>query len=355
MFMIPMFCKSWLAVVFCIILSCASVQAQVVNDDIENRLVLNMNEPIGSNTINSTVQWKCLNQDLTRSCVKFHNDQWFEFSVEEGGEYFINVSGQECKDIWGVQVLIFTGEPCVPKTYELVTCYSDGNKDDIFIRLPALSPGVKYLLNVDGYLHDLCSFAIELSDTPKGLPVAEPEMTEVEVRMNLRVAEITWEIPEDMGNELNGYEIWKRTGEQFELRAQLPHERNAMGDSRLRYLLIDTLFTDQADYRVVASGQSKRLLVGNVTARIDKIALAEAPENNITLNLDFRNGDPILIELWDADEDRLLTTNRFTFDAAKNGSVTYRIMRFREEGVHFFKVMIRNERTGKGTLQFFEK
>ncbi len=353
--MIPICRKPCLAAFLIISLSCSLIQAQVVNDDIENRLVLKLNEPTGSNTVKSTVQWKCLNQDLTRSCVKFHNDQWFEFSVDDTREYFINVSGQECKDIWGVQVLIFTGEPCVPETYELVTCYSDGNKDDIFIRLPALAPGVNYLLNVDGYLHDLCSFMIELSDHPKGLPVSEPEISGVDMKMDLRVVELSWEIPERLANQTSEYEVWKQSGEQYELQAVVPHERNAMGDSRLTYNFRDTLTTDQADYKVVATGVSERRLVGNVTARINKAALAEAPENNITLNLDFRNGDPVLIELWDVDSDKLLTSNRFTFDADKNGMVTLRVMRHRDEGIHFFKVLIRNERTGKGELQFFEK
>jgi hypothetical protein len=330
--------------------------AQVPNDDIEKRLPLALNEPVSSNTIESTVQWNCLNQDLTRSCIKFHNDQWFEFrQPAQAGPLFINVFGQDCKDIWGVQVVIFSGVPCQPETYELITCYSKGNKDDIFIRLPELEPGETYLVNVDGYLHDLCQFAIEWSDQPRGLPVSDQPKGSIFAKNDLRAVTISWEVLLQAADRLRAYEVWRRAGDTYELVKMVDHMRNSFGDHQLVYEIQDSLNVDQADYMIVGVSDTDRWLIGETHVKLNIQELSRAPENRIDLELSFRRGDPITIELWDMDSDERLDDYNFIFDQDRNSRVSYGVMRYREQGINFFKVIIRNNRTGESELLFFEK
>jgi hypothetical protein len=328
--------------------------AQVPNDNIEDRIPLLLNQVLSSNTIGATVQWNCLNQDLTRSCIKYHNDQWFEFSVEEDKPYYINISGQDCQDIWGVQVLVFSGVACTPETYELVTCYSEGNRDDIFITLDRLNPGENYLVNIDGYLHDQCAFNIQLSDEPNGLPVVAEARGNVQGRIALRKVDISWTIPDSVENGMKEYEVWKNTGDRSELIEVIGHEMNAFGSGRLEYSVVDTLHKDDARYTVVGVGTT-RYLVGDTHVRLDKEGLAKAPENIISMNLAYEKGENISLELWDAENDRLLYTRNITFDPKRHSNVELRVMRFREDGVGFFKVVLKNQDTGKWDLRFFEK
>jgi len=329
---------------------------QVPNDNIEDRLALQLNRPVTSNTIGSTVQWNCLNQDLTRTCVKYHNDQWFEFQMPPGlDELFINIANQDCKDIWGVQLLVFRGIPCEPETYELVTCYSEGTRDDIFIRLSGLEAGENYLVNVDGYLHDLCNFQLEVSDQPRGLPVNEPPVGTVMATTAMRNVRLTWEVPQIYADDVRLYEVWRKTGDFFELIAVVDHLRNAFGAHQLSYGIQDSLSVSVAEYNVIAAGDDNRINVGEVSVKLDEQSLSMAPENLIDLDLSFDSGDPISLELWDVEGDRLLKTYNFTFDPERNARVSFRIMEYRQSGISFYKVVIRNNRTGEFDLQFFEK
>ncbi len=57
----------------------------MINDNIENRLELKMNEPRKSNTADCTLQWGCLNHALTKKLIQYHNDQWFFFKSNQHG------------------------------------------------------------------------------------------------------------------------------------------------------------------------------------------------------------------------------------------------------------------------------
>ncbi|HLK98373.1 MAG TPA: hypothetical protein VK364_11445, partial [Hymenobacter sp.] len=62
-----------------------SAQAQVANDDIERRQVLQLEQPVSSNTTDCTVQWSAVDEKLTGRCIEYHNDQWFEFTPRVSG------------------------------------------------------------------------------------------------------------------------------------------------------------------------------------------------------------------------------------------------------------------------------
>jgi hypothetical protein len=87
--------------------------AQVPNDKIDQRhqLKLDGNTTV-STTANSSVEWRCIAKALTNKCLVYHNDQWFSFQVEENGNYYLNITNQQCKKLKGLQVILLEGNPC---------------------------------------------------------------------------------------------------------------------------------------------------------------------------------------------------------------------------------------------------
>ena len=134
-----------------------SAHSQVVNDSIHRRIELQLGKPHTSYTAHSTVEQNCVDESLTGKCIKYHNDQWFTFRSGDTDKLFVNVSQQQCKDLNGVQLVLLTGEPCDPSTYTILSCTSSGTNDDFYVEAN-VHPYTTYLLNVDGYLEDFCSF-----------------------------------------------------------------------------------------------------------------------------------------------------------------------------------------------------
>lgn len=338
----------FLIILFCIGGWMTEGAAQVKNDNIADRLPLSLNSIHYSSTVNCTIEWKCLNQKLTSSCIKYHNDQWFEIQVPaENSPYYINVSSQECRDIWGVQVVVFAGDPCAPADYELVTCYSDGNKDDIFIRLPQLTAGETYLVNVDGYLNDQCVFGIEFSDQPKGLPLEPSEEASGKLSMDLRQALLEWEVSPELSNELILFELWKNQGSEtlYDSLTSVVHERNAFGEGKLSYTFLDTVNTAIAEYRIIGVTATDRILIAHVKGKIDERRLEELPENTISLELLYTSGDDLAVLLYHAGVDTVLYSYELTYDPEVNGWLHYNIRQFREMGIDSFKIVVIKKKT----------
>ncbi|RZK31265.1 MAG: hypothetical protein EOO57_16600, partial [Hymenobacter sp.] len=123
---------SMTGVLFLVLLTSLVTHAQVANDNIENRRPLRAEETITSSTVGCTVQASCVDERLTGRCIEYHNDQWFEFRPPTAGTYFVNIGGQRCRDVRGVQLVVLTGTPCEPATYRVLSCTSLGTQDDLF-------------------------------------------------------------------------------------------------------------------------------------------------------------------------------------------------------------------------------
>ncbi len=334
--------SSILCTILLLILPRLFVQAQVINDNVANRLPLLFNQPLTSSTVGCTVEWNCLNQRLTSSCIKYHNDQWFSLVVPENKTYFLNLSDQACRDIWGVQVLIFDGIPCEPATYQLLECHSEGNTDDIFIRLPQLEPGREYLVNVDGYLNDQCSFALELSDTPKGLPLQVYPDVRQSVQAEGRLVNLSWSLDEALAGTSIEFEVYRSRGDgqPFERLTTLSHQRNAFGEGKQDYLFQDTLEWTRAEYKVVAQTTNDRILLLHEFVQLDMQAIRTAPENTLDLELDYTAGDPIGVIVYDQEADSVLFTDEFNFEKDRHQNRRYYIGDYRQSGIHRFRVMV---------------
>lgn len=241
-------------VLFAAFFSSRAAHAQVANDNIENRRLLRAEETITSTTTGCTVQPSCVDERLTGKCIEYHNDQWFEFRPAATGTYFVNIGGQRCRDVRGVQLVVLTGTPCQPATYRIMSCTSFGTQDDLFVVLPNLQAGQPYLLDVDGYLKDYCTFTLQVSGQARGLP-AEPVPGIASTPPGTsRIIELSWEVPDTLASATQ-CRVLRRPQNGFraaEIR-RVPVTRNVYGTRRATYALTDTLpGVGQYLYQVVA-------------------------------------------------------------------------------------------------------
>lgn len=222
-----------------LMLASASVFAQVANNNIEERLQLDLNKPIRSSTAGANVQWKCINKALTNKCLVYHNDQWFQFIVPKAGNYFINISAQRCRDSKGVQMIIIEGNPCQVSTYKILECINQIRTEDVFVEVPSLKAGVQYLVNVDGFLGDFCEFNIELSDKPKGLPRKDVNLDtlKIESRIEQKVVTMKWTVDEKLAKEIREFKVIRNS----KVVAEIGLSRNAYGRATNEYNFTDTL------------------------------------------------------------------------------------------------------------------
>lgn len=219
------------------------VTAQVANDNIENRRVLQLEETITSSTTGCTVQRSCVDERLTGKCIEYHNDQWFEFTPKAARRYFVNIGGQKCRDVRGVQLVVLTGQPCQPATYRILSCTSLGTQDDVFVTLDSLRAGQPYLLDVDGYLKDFCQFTLQVSQTAAGMPVSyfPPSPTRL-LPTASRVVELSWTLPDSLASTPTS-RVMRREIHQYrstEVR-RVPVRRDTYGRPETSYSVIDTL------------------------------------------------------------------------------------------------------------------
>lgn len=219
-----------------------AASAQVANDDIARRRTLMAETAIASSTTGCTVQWSCVDEALTGKCIQYHNDQWFEFTPKTAGRYFVNISGQQCRDTRGVQLVVLTGTPCQPVTYRILSCSSLGSQDNVFVTLDSLRAGQPYLLNVDGYLRDYCQFNLAMSRKAQGLPVlALPPAVDPQTN---RVVTLNWALPDSLAN-VQQFRVWRREAAAFHTtaKAAVAVTRSTYGTTSTGYSWTDTLST----------------------------------------------------------------------------------------------------------------
>ena len=223
----------------------STVTAQVVNNQIDERILLRVNEePLPSSTAHATVEWRCVDKSLTRKCLVYHNDQWFSFKVDAPGKYFINIAAQQCKTGKGVQLIVIEGNPCEVETYRLLRCIPQIRQEDVFIELDSLMPGVEYLLNVDGFLGDFCQFEINVADRPSGLPMQWKEVLELPRSFQLQdsIVSLTWQLPDSLLTNFGHFLVYRKQPLSKLMRHGFVAGRsNAYGSIQRKYTFTDTL------------------------------------------------------------------------------------------------------------------
>jgi hypothetical protein len=154
----------------------------------------------------------------------------------------VNIGGQRCRDVRGVQLVVLTGTPCEPATYRVLSCTSLGTQDDLFVTLPNLQAGQPYLLDVDGYLKDYCSFTLQVSGHARGVPVAPAPTLPATPLSTSRVVRLTWQVPDSLAS--TAYcRVLRREQREFRAReiGRVPVAHNTYGLRQSTYALTDTL------------------------------------------------------------------------------------------------------------------
>jgi hypothetical protein len=240
-----------IAFLFLLSLSLNSAAQGVVNNDIEKRIVLKLDSlPLHSSTEQSDVQWNCIDKHLTHKCLIYHNDQWFSFTALNAGPAYLNIRQQQCRDMLGVQVVVIEGDPCQTSTYKLRKCIDFTDQADFFVMLDSLTSGQEYLINIDGYLGDVCEFEIELNSAPNGVPIHSPRLPGAEVVPFQKdsIVTLAWTISDSLLTDGISFLIFRRkNGERRSREISTPLIRNTLGTATGTYSITDTLRT-KGDY-----------------------------------------------------------------------------------------------------------
>ena len=333
---------------------------QVPNDNLAARIKLPVDQaPFPSNTSNCTVEWQCIDKKLAAHCVDFHNDQWFWFSTSRPGKYYVNLSGQRCRDQKGLQLMVIDGTPCQTDTYQVLQCISLANQDDVYAELDLPRADHPYLLNVDGYLGDFCQFEIQVSRTPKGLPLATPDQFAIPVRGEKSDNHLTlhWQLSPALADQVTGFQVyrWFTKHSTSTLLATLPATFSSRGGDQLEYQVGDTLReAGRYQYRIVAvTGDGSRMVIRQHWEVYQKQppAAGEAADH-LLLEPDFKPNTPLQILIIDALTDRVLRNIDFTYTGKP---FACDVSKFRQQGIHRYKVRVINLRNRHTNEYFFSR
>jgi hypothetical protein len=333
--------------------------AQVINDDIAKRLPLQLNIPFSSNTTNCTVQWNCVDTKAVTGCILFHNDQWFEFTTQQAGTYYLTVTNQNCRDVRGVQVLVIDGEPCEPSTYKHIVCYSTGSQDDISLTLDSLQAHRTYMVNIDGYLNDFCKFELSLrSQMPDFAVTTLPQPVETTVQVQDSLVHLDWIISDSLLDELTEFYILRR--HQSEKKSteliRFPAITNAYGSRQNSYTHTDTVHKEGVYYyKIIGSTHGQRnYLLKEISIQIHPLPKAKpAAEDILTVEIPLRKKLNVQVVLINAQTDQLLKRTYVLTSAKAKNIIRFDISLFRKQGIHNYKVIVQELENPKGYSKTF--
>jgi hypothetical protein len=335
----------------CLLLASLSSLGQVSNNSIHNRSELALDVLTPSSTANNTVEWDCINKSLTQKCLVYHNDQWFHFTPEKNGKLYLNISAQACRDLRGVQMIVIEGNPCEIQTYRILKCIPKIFQDDVFVELDSLKAKTLYLVNVDGYLGDFCKFNLELSETPKGLPVAAGNNKLIKLNGTIEdeTVVLNWYASQSQFDSIGSFEIYrhKKNDIKSTLLINVNVYSNTLGNRNENYVYTDTLHRDgEYHYRIIGvskATKSKTLL--------DEVMVDFQPERDYTVRvpLSFSKKGTLAIAILDPDNNnRILNISEYEY--FQPGTLPVVLTEYAQMGIKRFWIKIRNEKTKEGRL-----
>ncbi len=349
--------KNYLLCVAFLLLPLIHTLAQVVNDSIEHRLQLLLNQaPHTSRTDLCTVQWNCVDESLTGKDVEYHNDQWYYFVPAHTGTYFLNIGGQQCRDRRGVQAVVIDGQPCQPTTYRIINHASLANQNDVFLRLNNLMAGKTYLVVIDGYLEDYCQFTIQVATKATGLPTEyRPEvLTSVGHVIDFDgTTVLSWHGNDSLLQQTAWFSVWRavKGSARSQQIATIPLRRNAAGWPEPEYTLTDslpnegyfqyTIYTHNADNSHTAL-LAKKEVNFQLTQQQKQERLKQSRQ--IQVNLDYPKKTPLLLQILDAATGKVLHSETFKFNS-NHRVKSYGVGHLPGQEIFFVKVLIVNTKT----------
>jgi hypothetical protein len=288
---------------------------------------------------------------LTNRCLQYHNDQWFTFNVPKTGTYYLNILTLACKHTWGVQAIVIEGNPCEVESYRIITCIPKIIGDETYIALDSVQANTPYLVNIDGFLGDVCDFMIQFSQKPQGVSVRATNLNVLNLTHEQieSVIELRWQLPED-GQGLRSFRVFRTRensgGTAFV--AQIPLDINARGVARTEYQLMDTLSaTGKYTYEIrgmFATGETKIM---------DRRAVAfyqnerTTPRQILEVMLDFKDRTSVRILVIDTMRDKVLTQHSFVFNRVADEYQQIDVSRHVAAGIKTFTIRALHLKKGR--------
>lgn len=328
---------------------------QVANNQISSRLQLELDAgAMRSTTAQSTVEWKCINKKLTNKCLVYHNDQWFSFRVKQSGTYYLNLSSQQCKSDNGVQLILIEGNPCQVDTYRIMECIPQIRLEDVFVEMDSLKTNTEYLVNVDGFLGDLCEFEIELASKPRGLPrqITQRESVPTELNLNKNIVSLQWRVTDSIAKAIDSFHIYRKAkgNKQAQLKAKVGIESNAYGAFLENYAWQDTL-TQTGTYTYQIFGirvtDNWPILLHEQSILFEKPTppAAKANPKKATIALSFANNTRFSVIVYDQATNEMLTKQKVDFEKNRDSNYAIDFSEWIDGGKKEFLVLIMDEYT----------
>ncbi len=343
--------KSWIIVTM---LCSHAASGQVANNNINARTILHVDEiPTPSYTGGATVEWNCINKALTNKCLSYHNDQWFTFSVETEGTYFLNVSTKSCREDNGIQAIVIEGDPCLISTYKILHCIPRIRQEEIYIELDNLKANVPYLVNIDGFLGDQCGFDIQFSSTAKGFSHRSENLDTLgmSAHSDKGIATLAWRLPDGLAGELYSFEVYRyKTQKKPLLIRTVPVDLNSLGAYRDTYSITDTLPDEgRFNYEIVG------LLKGGRKEILDRQQVGFKPLDETVLNfsLDYKDGARLQILLIDDPSGNVLRQFSTKYNKVLDTQKTFSVGEFVKDGMSNFTVRVIELKSGRKKDHFF--
>jgi len=324
--------------------------AQVINNRIEDRLELKLDSTsTPSTTANATVDWSCINKALTKKCLVYHNDQWFQFTPPTKGKYFLNLSSQQCRDLQGVQLIIIEGNPCEVASYKILQCIPKIFQDDVFVELDSLQANMNYLVNIDGFLGDFCEFDIQFSSTPRGLPRTgiSFDTLNLAAQINTKGVLLEWHVDQSLLEKISKFEVYRfKIGEvKSTLTFVMSARGNALGAFVENYSFTDTLSArGMYQYKIIGVEREaeSRLLLDQVKINFNPLT---SPEKQTIVKVPFLFASKGRVEIFvinKADHDLLDYSVR---EFVEPETVSINLTKFVDYGIQQFWIKLRHIRS----------
>jgi hypothetical protein len=139
------------------------------------------------------------------------------------------------------------------------------------VELENLEPGKEYLLNVDGYLHDFCSFEMELSLTPLGLPAVQKIQLDASDYVQNDTLKYFWTTPDSLLGTITSYNLHRRKSNEFKFTflKNFPTKKDAFGEVKKEFQYREILEREHTPwaYKLVAETSGESFIADEFSAR----------------------------------------------------------------------------------------
>jgi hypothetical protein len=215
-----------------------------------------------------------------------------------------------------------------------------------------------YLLNVDGFLGDYCSFEIQLATKPSGIPeiISAVENNQQAVSTEGQRVHLTWNVSDSLLASMRDFDVYRKElkEKKFTLLANKNIQTNAAGAFVKDYSYHDSLFTYGVyEYMVLAKSDNASIAVlqHQVTWAADK--KAEYINHSVTLPLTFSKSGAIDVLIMDPFNDWVLQqySTEFTF---KNPTLQLSLNPFYKKGMRQVKIKVKNSKTREVNIFYYE-